>query len=96
MPWHAAVMLRSGSGLMKRYLKDRARSGVDDAASRVALTVMRAADVTHVVSVGPIYQRGGWVVEVGIDPYTEETATFIRDMVAPDRVVVSYQKGPEY
>jgi hypothetical protein len=33
-----------------------------------------------------------WIFKVGIDPYSEESAEKIRDLAAPERVVVAYEE----
>jgi hypothetical protein len=88
-------------GLMKRLLDlwrvfhlPEIPSDIEEATQRVTFKVMCAPERTHVVSVGPLYRDDDWVIEVGIDPYSEETIALIREMVAPDRVVVTYQKRP--
>jgi hypothetical protein len=68
----------------------RSQAEVDQASSRVVRLVMGQASLPQVNEVGPGLRGDEFVIEVGIDPYSEQVAATIRELVAPEQVIVTY------
>jgi hypothetical protein len=68
-----------------------------DQANRAVLRKLISGDKLHqgVVEVGPTLDGDDWVIEVGIDPYSEQAAGAIRELVTPERVIVTFRETPE-
>jgi hypothetical protein len=67
-----------------------------DQANRAVLRRLMPGENPYpgVVSVGPTLDGDDWVIEVGIDPYSEEAAAEVRELVAPEQVIVAYEATP--
>ncbi|MGH3095764.1 MAG: hypothetical protein ACRDMV_07150 [Streptosporangiales bacterium] len=72
----------------------RTVADVRESAARVRHRVLGSGDATDVSSVSVAVHAGEFVVEVGLDPHTDEREEQVRDAARPDPVVVRPQPHP--
>jgi hypothetical protein len=94
---HRVEVSRLTSAPERLILRRTSRSRVEvDEANRAAQRKLLTGVTPHpsVVAVGMTLVGDEWVVHVGIDPYSDQTAAEVRELVAPEHVVVDYQETP--
>jgi hypothetical protein len=67
-----------------------------DRANRAVQRRLILGDAVHPGVVSVVVTRDGddWVIEVGIDPYSDRAAAEIRELVAPERLIVTQETAP--
>jgi len=89
---HRAELSRLMSAPERLVLRRTNRSQADvDKGNDAVLRVLMTGGTPHpnVISIGPTLDGDEWIIEVGILPYSEQTAAEIRELVAPEQVVVT-------
>lgn len=72
----------------------RTLAEVRQSAARVRHRLLDPGDATDVSSIGLTVHADEFVVEVGLDPYSDERASQLRAAVHPDPIVVRSQPHP--
>lgn len=72
----------------------RTLAEVRESAARVKDRLFHTGTAADISSVGIAVREGEFVVEVGLDPYSGERETQVREAVRPDPVVVRPQPHP--
>jgi hypothetical protein len=69
----------------------RSQAEITEASSQVVRLLLGKAELAEVTGVGPGLHGDEFVIEVGIDPYSEQIAATIHQLVAPEQIIVRYE-----